>query len=84
MKVYISNLHSTRDELLGHFSIPFWLHILIGQGYVCAIKHAKADWLMTCAKADWLMTCAKADWLRTDVLTFFLPSDWLVQNLPLF
>ena len=26
-----SNLHSTRDELLAHFSIPFWLHILIGQ-----------------------------------------------------
>ena len=55
-RVCVSNLHSTRDELLAHFSIPFWLHILIGQGYVCAIKHAKADWLMTYAKADWLTT----------------------------
>ena len=54
MNIYISNLHSTRDELLAHFSIPFWLHILIGQWYVCAKKRAKADWLMTCAKADWL------------------------------
>ena len=56
MNIYISNLHSTRDELLAHFSIPFWLHILIGQWYVCAKKRAKADWLMTCAKADWLTT----------------------------
>ena len=50
------NFHSTRDELLAHFSIPFWLHIRIGQSYVCAKKRAKADWLMTCAKADWLTT----------------------------
>ena len=52
--VLTSNLHTTRDELLAHFSIPFWLHILIGQWYVGAKKRAKADWLMTCAKADWL------------------------------
>ena len=45
-----SNLHSA------DFFIPFWLHILIGQWYVCAKKRAKADWLMTCAKADWLTT----------------------------
>ena len=72
---YGSILDFIREGLLAHFSFPFWLHIMIGQLIVCSKKRAKADWLMTCAKADWL---------RTNVLTFFLLSDWLVQNLPLF
>ena len=70
-----SILDFIREGLLAHFSFPFWLHIMIGQLIVCSKKHAEADW--------W-MTCAKANWLRTNVLTFFLLSDWLVQNLPLF
>ena len=70
-----SILDFIREDLLAHFSFPFWLHIMIGQLTGCSKKRAKADWLMTCAKADWL---------RTNVLTFFLLSDWLVQNLPLF
>ena len=70
-----SILDFIREDLLAHFSYPFWLHIMIGQLTGCSKK---------CAKADWLMTCAKADWLRTNVLTFFLLSDWLVQNFPLF
>ena len=70
-----SILDFIREDLLANFSFPFWLHIMIGQLTGCSKKRAKADWLMTCAKADWL---------RTNVVTFFLPSDWLVQNLPLF
>ena len=70
-----SILDFIREDLLAHFSFPFWLHIMIGQLTGCSKKRAKADWLMTCAKADWL---------RTNVVTFFLLSDWLVQNLPLF
>ena len=70
-----SILDFIREDLLAHFSYPFWLHIMIGQLTGCSKKRAKADWLMTCAKADWL---------RTNVVTFFLLSDWLVQNLPLF
>ena len=72
---FASILDFIREDLLAHFSFPFWLHIMIGQLTGCSKKRAKADWLMTCAKADWL---------RTNVLTFFLLSDWLVQNLPLF
>ena len=70
-----SILDFIREDLLAHFSYPFWLHIMIGQLTGCSKKRAKADWLMTCAKADWL---------RTNVVTFFLLSDWLVQNFPLF
>ena len=72
---FASILDFIREDLLAHFSFPFWLHIMIGQLTGCSKKRAKADWLMTCAKADWL---------RTNVVTFFLLSDWLVQNLPLF
>ena len=70
-----SILDFIREDLLAHFSFPFWLHTMIGQLTGCSKKRAKADWLMTCAKADWL---------RTNVMTFFLIFDWLVQNLLLF
>ena len=75
VRVEPSILDFIREDLLAHFSFPFWLHIMIGQLTGCSKKRAKADWLMTCAKADWL---------RTNVVTFFLLSDWLIQNLPLF
>ena len=49
-----SILDFIREGLIAHFSIPFWLHIMIGQLIVCSIKRATADWQMACAKADWL------------------------------